>query len=98
MNQKQDRVKQILDFMSRSGPRIPTPKGMVFKPPIASRSFTWGVMVVTMTYKASHFATLALNLPGARPLTLRLAGVDQAEANREFDKLVELIKGGRCET
>ena len=88
---KQERVQQILGFFDRSCPRIPLPKGLVFKKPISSRSWAYRGLVVTMTYKASHFATIALNLPGAKPLALRLAGVDIAEANREFEKLKGLL-------
>ena len=88
---KQDAVQQILGFFNRSSPRIPLPKGMVFKKPISSRSWQYKGLTVTMTYKASHFATIVLNLPGATPLILRLAGVDIAEANREFEKLKGLL-------
>ena len=92
MEPKQDAVRQILGFFDRSCPSIPFAKGTVFKPPTVIR--TWGKEGLTarMEYKASHFATIRLYLPGLpEPLTLRLAGVDIAEANREFEKLKGLL-------
>ena len=89
---------ELARFFSRSAPRIPLPKGTIYKKPVVIRTTTIRPFTIRGSWKSSNTATIALYAAtGATSIEiakLRLQGVDQREFDGEFESLLNIIKGG----